>query len=400
MHSCEIPIESQIMKRSIAALTALAAASGFAQSNLTLSGQLDVSAASTSSRSAGQKIRINGVYPSGMASSFLRFEGREDLGGGLYSTFRLEAGLNLDTGTGFPTNTNNQRSGAVAASGLTFNRWAYVGLGSRDLGEIRIGRVYTAAFENYTPFDPFTTNGVGSSTPISLRLGQRNTPTALNVSNAVEYLTPGYGQGFFGRLTLALGENPSSGTLAAGNPRRAGDHQAVRIGYASGPVSVAYSAGITHNTAGRIGTANNQGDYINTNLAARYDMGWLKLLGQYVTEELEGASAAGGNLTGVATHEAKTRTLLLGAVVPVGVGNIKLSHVNGRLSDNIGSTGERGKLFAIGYDYYFSMRTNAYTVISRVRNNAAGNYGFAAGYVTPGQGQSSTGIAVGLKHIF
>lgn len=105
------------------------------------------------------------------------------------------------TGTGFPTNTNNQHSGAVAASGLAFNRWAYVGVGSQSLGELRIGWVYAAAFESYTPFDPFTTNGSCSSTPIRLRLGPISTSTASHVSNLLEYLTCGYG----GRTTACSG---------------------------------------------------------------------------------------------------------------------------------------------------------------------------------------------------
>lgn len=393
------------MKRYFAGLTALAAASGFAQSSVTVSGQLDLALTSASTRTAaGQEVRRTGLYSAGMASSFLRFEGREDMGGGLSAIFRLEAGVNPDSGTGLPSNTNNQRTGTAAGTDLTFNRWAFVGIASRTLGEVRAGRVYTAAFENFTPFDPFLTNGVGSSTPLSLRLGQRNTQTALNVSNAIEYLSPGYGQGFFGRVTIAKGENPSNGTLAAGTPPKAGDHEAVRVGYASGPLSVAYSVGLTHNTAGVAGTgasaANNAGDYRNSNLAARYNAGFATFYGQYVNEELEGASAAGGNLTGNPAHEAKTRTLLLGVVVPAGAGNIKASYGSGKLTDNIGSPAEEGRLIAVGYDYFFSKRTNVYTVVSRISNNGAGTYGLPVAYVTAGRGQSTTGFAVGLKHIF
>jgi len=39
-------------------------------------------------------------------------------------------------------------------------------------------------------------------------------------------------------------------------------------------------------------------------------------------------------------------------------------------------------------------------VVSRVTNNAVGNYALASAFVTPGQGQSSTGFGIGLKHIF
>lgn len=388
------------MKICIAALAALASAGAFAQSRVGISGLLDTGVAYARTEAAGVKVSKSGLFPSSMSSNFLRFDGREDLGGEWYSAFRLESGLNTDTGFGIASNSNNQRTGAGVADALTFNRWAYVALGSKGFGEFRTGRVYTAAFENFTPFDPFLTNGVGSSTPITLRLGQRNTQTALNVSNAIEYLSPGYGDGVFGRVTLATGENPSNGTLAGGNPRHAGDHGAFRVGYAGGPLIVAFSAGLTKNTAGRVGTVNNAGDYQNSNLAVRYELGWARLYGQYVNERLEGASAAGGLLTGDPTHEAKTRSLLLGAIVPVGAGNIKFSYVAGKLTDNIGSPAEKGRLIAVGYDYYLSKRTTVYTTLSRISNNDAGSYGLPAAYVTAGRGATSSGIAAGLRLLF
>lgn len=387
------------MKICIAALAALASAGSFAQSRVGISGLLDTALTYVRTESAtGATVSKSGLFPSGMSSNFLRIDGQEDLGNDMFAAFRLESGLNTDTGTGIASNSNNQRTGAATSGdALTFNRWAYVALGSKAAGEVRIGRVYTAAFESFTPFDPFFTNGVGSSTPITLRLGQRNTQTALNVSNAIEYYSPHYGSGFFGRVTLATGENPSDGSLATGNPRHAGDHVAGRIAYAGGPVVVALSAGLTKNTAGRVGTANNAGDYLNSNLAARYDFGWMRLLAQYVNERLEGASAAGGNLTGNPAHEARTRSLLLGVAATVGPGTIKASYVMGKLTDNIGSPAEKGRLFAIGYDYALSKRTTLYATASHIRNNDVGNYGYSAAYVTPGRGQSSSGVAMGLR---
>lgn len=394
------------MKLALISLAALAAAAGgaHAQSSVTLSGQLDAAATALKTTAGGVGVRKTGLYNAGMASSFMTFSGKEDLGGGLYAAFKLETGLNMDHGGGNGTNTNNQRSGAAPAlaggQGLTFHRWSYAALGSSRWGELRLGRVYTAAFLNFTPFDPFLTNGVGASSAVSLRLGLRDTQTALNVSNAIDYVLPTFGGGFFGSATLALGENPSNGTLATSNPRHGGDHAALRFGWGSGPVQVVYSAGLTRNTAGVSGTGNNAGDYLVTNLAGSYNFGPARVMGQYVTERLDGASAAGGNLTGNPAHVARTRTFVAGVVVPVGPGNIKFSYVDGRLRDNIGSAPERGKLFAVGYDYFFSKRTNLYAVYSHIANNSVGNYGFGAAYLTPGIGQSSTGLQVGLKHIF
>lgn len=389
------------MHRHLAALAALASTSAFAQSGVAISGVFDLAVSHVKTHVAGQSLSTTGLYSSGMSSSLLRFEGRESLGGDVYALFRLESGLNLDTGTGLATNTNNQRSGATPAGGMSWNRWAFVGLGSTSLGELRLGRVYTAAFENFTPFDPFLTNGVGASTPISLRLGQRNTQTALNVSNAIDYTTPGYyGKGFFARVTGALGENPSDGSLATSNPRHGGDHGALRVGYAGGAFTVAFSTGLTRNTAGVTPTGNNAGNYLNTNLSGRYDLGFVKLYGQYVTERLDGASAVTGGLTGNPAHEAKTRSFLVGASIPVGLGNIKLSAVQGKLSDNLGTAPEKGRLVVVGYDYFFSKRTNVYTALAHVGNNDRGAYGFATTLPQSSRGESSSSLSAGLRHQF
>lgn len=397
------------MNRSLISLVALAAAGAHAQSTVTLTGQVDAAITTLSTTNSGSTVRKTGLYNAGMGSSYLAFKGREDLGGGLYGGFHLEAGLNTDTGAGTATNSNNQRSGASPAlaggQGLTFNRFAYVALGSTSLGEVRLGRVYTAAFWNHTYFDSFSTNGVGSSLTMTQFLGLRNVQSSINVSNAIEYATPGYihavgGRGFYAHATAALGENPSNGSLAASNPSGGGNHAALRVGYATGPYHVSYSAAKTRNTAGVSGTGNNAGDYLIGNLAGSYDFGMVKVQGQYVTEKLDGASAATGFTTGVASNQAKSRSAMLGAIVPVGAGKIKASYIAATVSDNIGSPEKKGKLFAIGYDYSFSKRTTAYVTYARIANNAAGNFGFGAAYVTPSAGQSSSGLAVGVKHFF
>jgi predicted porin len=199
---------------------------------------------------------------------------------------------------------------------------------------------------------------------------------------------------------VALGENPSDGSLATSNPRHGGDHGAFRVGYSGGPLTVAFSAGMTNNVAGPTPTGNNAGDYLNTNLAGRYDLGFAKVYGQYVTERLDGASAAGGALTGNAAHEAKTRTILIGTSIPVGAGNVKFSYVNGKLTDNIGSPAEKGRLLVAGYDYFFSKRTNVYAAYSHVDNNSVGNYAFSNVFLAPSRGQSSSGLSAGLRHQF
>ena len=103
---------------------------------------------------------------SGYNSSRLGFRGTEDLGGGMSASFWLEAGVNNDDGPAPPpTPTTRPPVPALASDGrqgLTFNRRSTVSLAG-GWGELRLGRDYTPQFWNLTVFDPFGTNGVGTT---------------------------------------------------------------------------------------------------------------------------------------------------------------------------------------------------------------------------------------------
>src|SRR5215203_170812 len=152
------------MKKSLIALAVLAAAgAASAQSSVTLFGVVDA----TLAFGKGDVSDKTSLSNSGYNSSRLGFRGTEDLGGGMSASFWLEAGVNNDNGSGAATNLNNQPSGGAIAGigggqGLTFNRRSTVSLGG-TWGELRLGRDYTPQFWNLTVFDPFGTNGVGTT---------------------------------------------------------------------------------------------------------------------------------------------------------------------------------------------------------------------------------------------
>src|SRR3954463_15282072 len=92
------------MKKMLGALAALsAAAPAFAQSSVTLYGVVDAALAYYKGEGVGHKLML---ISGGNQQSRVGFRGREDLGGGLYATFELEAGLNNDSGQGQATNVN------------------------------------------------------------------------------------------------------------------------------------------------------------------------------------------------------------------------------------------------------------------------------------------------------
>ncbi|RZF31623.1 porin [Paraburkholderia sp. UYCP14C] len=126
------------MKQIIAAgLTAACMTTGaWAQSNVTLYGSLDVGIAYISNVGGSSKwIQEQG----NMQPDRWGLKGVEDLGNGLKAVFQLE--------NGFYTNT-----GAMAKAGVLFNRQAYVGLSSDQIGTLTFGHQTPFSFDVLGPF--------------------------------------------------------------------------------------------------------------------------------------------------------------------------------------------------------------------------------------------------------
>ncbi|MDH6167897.1 putative porin, partial [Variovorax boronicumulans] len=252
------------MKKSLVALAALAVAGvASAQSSVTLFGVVDASISGYSSTSrdlngatflnpfyvnkgsikASRRELANGAYN----SSRLGFRGTEDLGGGLAASFWLEAPISNDDGqTGVST----------------FARRSTVSL-SGGFGELRLGRDYTATFWNDTVFDPFGTNGVGTSLIFTANNGfnafngAAATPVPgvpsvfgsnyVRTSNSIGYFLPPNLGGFYGQLQYAFSEktkySPGTATPDVANNSRAGRYVGGRFGYANGPLDVAIAYG-------------------------------------------------------------------------------------------------------------------------------------------------------------
>jgi predicted porin len=357
------------MKKSLIALAVMAAAgAASAQSSVTLFGIVD--AALTIGR--GTVSDRTQITDSGYNSSRLGFRGTEDLGGGMSASFWLEAGLNNDNGTGDPTNVNNQ--GAVASSGgtqgLTFNRRSTVSLAG-GWGEARIGRDYVPAFWNLTVFDPFGTNGVG--TTATLGLGHA---TAVRASNSVGYFLPPNLGGFYGQAQYFLGENAENGAATEDDGRGWG----LRLGYGAGPFNVALGYTKTEYTVAGLNA-----DVEALNIGGQWDFGMAKLMGQFVRDEVAGVDAKGW---------------LIGALVPVGAGEIRASYSTYRVDAVLLPLIDepRVRKIALGYVHNLSKRTALYATYARVRNS--GGSAVALGGSTTGVNESSSGFDLGVRHSF
>ena len=137
------------MKKSLFAIAAATAFTGAAQaqSSVTVYGILDVGYISQTEKVAGTPGTIgattaaaygrtttttSGFASNGQSTSRLGFRGTEDLGGGTSAFFTFETGLNP--------------AGASTLSAFN-NRQAFVGLGQKGMGNVRIGTQYTPVHE-------------------------------------------------------------------------------------------------------------------------------------------------------------------------------------------------------------------------------------------------------------
>ena len=374
------------MKKTLIALAALAAAgSAFAQSSVTLFGIVDA----TLAFGRGNVSNKTQLTNSGYNSSRLGFRGTEDLGGGMSASFWLEAGVNNDSGAGAATNTNNQASGGALAGlaggqGLTFNRRSTVSLAG-GWGELRLGRDYSPQFWNLTVFDPYGTNGVGTTQTLNSAI---TGVTAVRASNSIAYFLPANLGGMYGQFQYYLGENNTGAT------HKDGTGYGLRLGYAAGPLNVAATLSrTTYNTAGSSGAAIAGapalvGRVQQNNIGGQYDFGVGKLMGHYSRDKNGPISAKGW---------------LIGGLIPVGSGEIRLSYSRYEANAVTALVNDpTQKKLAIGYVHNLSKRTALYTTWARLKNNG---YGAA----TASQGlngsaslgnASATGYDFGIRHAF
>ena len=335
------------MKKSLLALAVLGTFAGAVaaqSSSVTLFGVVDLNGRSIKNGSTTQKQQVS----NSLNSNRLGFRGVEDLGGGMSAGFWLEAPMSNDDGN---------------AAALTFQRRSTVSL-MGGFGEIRLGRDYTPSFWNTTVFDPFGTNGVGSFlNVVNTSLGTGAT-TYVRANNTFGYFLPGNLGGLYGQVQQSLGEGVD-----------ANKQTSARIGYAAGPVNVAVSHGVTD-------TAPNK--FKHTNVAGSWNFGFMNLMAQY-------------DLTKAGSVDQKA--FELGAVVPLGQGEIHAAFTKSKIDNPTGSDPD-AKQIAVGYIYNLSKRTALYGHYSQIKNkNGAA---FVVGAITGSSAlnDKSTGYEVGVRHSF
>ena len=355
-----------------------------AQSNVSLYGMVDVGVMRSTAGGVGNNtVLSNGGY----GTSRLGFRGSEELGGGWSANFVLEGSLNPDTGTGRPSNSNNQASGVQATSSLTFDRQSYVSLVG-PLGELRMGHDYAPTHWNNIYFDPFNQNGVARAGNLTFAaVGSGSLYTTIVASNTISYWLPKNLGGWYGMAMVAFGENGSSSAQ-----KNDGNLVGGRLGYVQGALDIA--GGITRTRYERTSTI---GNYTHANIGANFNLGFAKLFALYNQVDV-----------GLSAGKVRKRTYELGAHIPVTAqGKIRLSYAmlndssasSLRNADGSARSGNDARQLGLGYVHDLSKRTALYGSYAHIRNRGQATYTIS-GASAPLAGRNSSGVELGIRHIF
>ena len=380
------------MNKSLLALAVLGAFAGAAsaQSSVTLYGLLDQNVkyqdpgrlASVAGGRQGKGVtRVDDGGTGGFGSSRLGFRGVEDLGDGLKAIFRLELGVSPDTGGA------GGRTTLQGTNNVFFNREAWVGLESKSLGTVRLGRLNTQSrdiryFIDATNEREFSVvENITSERPLFQNFGSR-------VDNGVNYRSPSLG-GFELSVSVGLAEDLATSTTttavagtAPGNVRtrittvnaEASEYQGVGLTFKNGPIAAALTyeqlnGGIVSGSYNKVIT-----------VGGNYDFGIAKLFAAYQnTKDFGGQLASTTTVTEtntIAPNPAPTvRTFAkgvdvdaynIGVRVPLGKQWLMKAQFTQSTVDRLGALPDLDQeKYGVSIAYLLSKRTSIYAVVTQ-----------------------------------
>jgi predicted porin len=347
-------------KKTLVAAAAMIAAMGAAQAETSLKvyGMLDVGMSSMDAAHAkGSASRVTLVDSGNMMTSYIGFGGSEDLGGGLKAEFALESFIGVDTGKNVANN-----------AGYLWSRGSSVAL-SGGFGKVALGQYDNPLFTSGYTYNPFGSSMAFSPTMrhfnyIGQTVGIAGAGVGFDTGwvNSVTYESPAVA-GFSAVLQASAKEATGSAnknSYAASGSYNAGPLSAtltyVKGGKTTAPSLTAYTA-----------------DEKVWDLGASYDFGVVKAFAQYTD-------------INDSTNANKDKIYQLGVSVPVTEKASVLASFGG-LKNKVSATGATTKdeVFALGYDYVLSKRTDVYGVIMNNRQSTL---------------ESGQSVAVGIKHNF
>ena len=372
----------------------------FAQSNVTLYGVADMSYVFADDNYNSNTKNLNAIQSGGLNGSRFGFSGSEDLGNGLKAKFRMEGGVNMDTG-------------ASANTGV-MGRWSTVSLASDSWGEIQAGRRETF---HYELLKTSSGNGLGSvaqTSPVYLY--------QTRMSNAAVYLSPDWNgfqlkAGFSTNGTDGDGSDASKGgNDVVPNPITAGTNTAANsnlrvytlaLNYQPGGKKGPLFLGASYDSnrlqdrtsiPGSLSGSSGDGSYNAGsvwNIAGAYDFGRVRVDGAF------------GMINYAQNDQFKEvrdqrQQWTVGLVVPITERDrVMFDYAHAKLSYNVNNTKDDSmSLWGVNYMHDFSKRTVLYAAYGKI--NQDDNFSYAKNMASlsgTGSGYQQA-LQLGLRHNF
>jgi predicted porin len=384
------------MKKNLMALAILGAFSGaaLAQSNVTLYGIIDVGYTVTDPDTGS---KTDGIQAGNQSGNRWGIRGSEAISPNLNFVFTIEGGFNVDTGTlgqataacsGVPIpGVQPQNSSPCTGTTQTriFGRQAWGGFagnwGTAVAGRLASFSSGTGSFDMFGVVDPFGTGFAGMGGLIFSSAGGSGSP--LRMDNSVLYQSPTFGGFKFG---TGYSFNASGAENASNNV----DIWFSGVSFAIGP----FWAGVTYDVFDIPGAGSDQK---NLQMGATFDLKFLKIHGAYAIEDDQRIFNALGITSG-----ADADAWMVGVSIPLFGGSLFGSYqdydgdrvtlaVPVVVPPALPVVDERDvKIWAIGYTYPLSRRTNLYAAYGDNDAKETLNNTFADRKV----------YSVGIRHLF
>jgi general bacterial porin, GBP family len=413
----------------------------WAHSSISLYGILDTGVHVANTGNGSQVNLASGISD----GSRIGFKGTEELGNGFKAVFTLESRFEVDTGrnsNGYPTSNIGtalftgtgsvlqllgptggpalasalvqrlQSSRIVNPNDALFDRTAMVGL-ITPAGAILLGRQYTPGYEIFALSDPFEAGTAGGWGNIAGGTGgYTTTGIAIRASDAIQYrlqLPSGFGASLMYAISSDDSANSGTGTGSLNYSKRFwganARYQANR-----------WNVGIGYNTE-----SNQTGNKSLTSwtMGGSYAFGNAKLYAGYHRMRNDNSALIGiANselpAMGVPTSIASALATIIGSNAELDANSYTLgmhytfgssriitaiSHTDDKLA-----TDAKATLYAVGYNYYLSKRTDLYGIVAHVENKNTAQYGLGGAGYTGGfssePGQDANAVQIGIRHRF
>lgn len=374
-----------------AVLGLIAAGAAQAQTNVTLYGVLDGGLAYISNTGGNKNFRTADGLQSGNRWGL---KGSEDLGGGLSAVFNLENGFNL-------------MDGSLGQGSREFGRQAFVGLSSKTLGTVTIGRQYDSVVDFVSPM----TSAKLWATKLGAHVGDvDNLYNSFRINNSLKYTSANYAGFSFGALYGFSNQASSGGNTGFATNRT----YSVGAGYNNGPIKfgIGYmevsNPASTVNTGGSV-TGDYSGDFYTTRVgttsygvdkqrvlatAGSYKFGNATVGLIYSNTQLKYLSGTGARVSNYEINGSYniTPTLLVG---------LSYTYTDASTqSSTLANQSPKYHQINAAVDYNLSKRSDVYLV--GIYQKAAGDATAASILGSGGASSSKTQAAVvaGLRHKF